>query len=244
VEIYKNIQYFNELPSTNEFAINQIRNSNVPEFSVIVAHNQTKGKGQRGNEWLVTANLNATFSIVLYPNHVKASMQFIISECISLAVKNAIQKYVQNVKVKWPNDIYVGENKIAGILIENSLRGSIISSSVVGVGLNCNQIEFNKNIPNPTSLKLETGVEITVSDVLKGVLAEFYTLYRQSKEESNIIHEKYKSSMYNFLQESRYQDSSGEFSGTIVNVDETGCLYVEDLDGKTRSYQFKEIQFL
>ena len=135
-----------------------IKNTEVAEGTVVLAKEQTSGRGQVNNTWESSYGDNLLMSIVLYPEFLHAGNQFLLSKFVSLAIVDFLSYYLENVTIKWPNDIYVGNKKIAGVLIENSLRGAFISSSVVGIGLNVNQTEFSSSIPNPTSLKNESNV--------------------------------------------------------------------------------------
>ena len=133
-------------------------------MSVIAAYEQTAGRGQRENIWLSEPGKNLTASIVLKHDgtilsRVSADNQFIISEMISKAVVGLLADYGVDARIKWPNDIYVGDKKICGILIEHTLRGSSIINSIIGVGLNVNQTEFDESLPNPTSLAAERNLE-------------------------------------------------------------------------------------
>ena len=133
-------------------------------MSVIAAYEQTAGRGQRENIWLSEPGKNLTASIVLKHDgtilsRVSADNQFIISEMISKAVVGLLADYGVVARIKWPNDIYVGDKKICGILIEHTLRGSSIINSIIGVGLNVNQTEFDESLPNPTSLAAESNLE-------------------------------------------------------------------------------------
>ncbi len=244
MERYENIRYYKELGSTNDFALLLIQNENAPEFTVIVAESQISGRGQRNNVWESQAEKNLLFSIIIYPEHVKASKQFIISECIALAVLKVVAEYTENVSVKWPNDIYVGEEKISGILIENSLRGSVINSTVIGVGLNCNQAEFSKSIPNPTSLIQHTKTETPLKDVLFAVLEEFEKNYELSKIDLNKVHEMYNQFLYKKDELALFSDENGEFWGKIRYVNKDGIIEIEDNLSKIRTYRFKEVAFL
>lgn len=150
------IRWVETIDSTNDEVKRSI--SNMDNLSVLAARDQTSGRGQRGNTWLSAPGLNLTFSLVIkYEQQklkIEASNQFIISQIVSLAVVDLLAEYSIEAKIKWPNDIYVGKNKICGILIENTLRGKALLSSIVGIGLNVNQTEFDQRLPNPTSMRL------------------------------------------------------------------------------------------
>ena len=146
------IIWLDSIDSTNEEAKRHI--SDIDNLSVLSAYEQTEGRGQRGNTWTSTPGENLMFSIVLKNPKISARDQFGINEITSLSVVDFLSQHGISARIKWPNDIYVGSKKICGILIENSLRGSGISSSIIGIGLNINQRNFDVNLPNPTSMVL------------------------------------------------------------------------------------------
>lgn len=157
-----NIIWLESVDSTNNEAKRRI--ASLADMSVIAAYEQTAGRGQRENIWLSEPGKNLTASIVLKHDgtilsRVSADNQFIISEMISKAVVGLLADYGVIARIKWPNDIYVGDKKICGILIEHTLRGSSIINSIIGVGLNVNQTEFDESLPNPTSLAAERNLE-------------------------------------------------------------------------------------
>lgn len=146
------IIWLDSIDSTNEEAKRHI--SDIDNLSVLSAYEQTEGRGQRGNTWTSTPGENLMFSIVLKNPKISARDQFCINEITSLSVVDFLSQHGISARIKWPNDIYVGSKKICGILIENSLHGSVISSSIIGIGLNINQRNFDVNLPNPTSMAL------------------------------------------------------------------------------------------
>ena len=146
------IIWLQSVDSTNEEAKRRI--SDIDNLSVLSAYEQTEGRGQRGNTWTSTPGENLMFSIVLKNPKISARDQFGINEITSLSVVDFLSQHGISARIKWPNDIYVGSKKICGILIENSLHGSGISSSIIGIGLNINQQNFDVNLPNPTSMAL------------------------------------------------------------------------------------------
>ena len=144
--------------STNRY-LNELCDTSlqpVAELTTVCADYQTAGKGQRGNSWEAAEGRNLLFSFVLYPTFLEAGRQFILSQVISLSIKEALDGLVEGVSIKWPNDIYWQEKKLCGILIENDLQGRYIGRSVAGVGLNVNQERFLSDAPNPVSLKWPT----------------------------------------------------------------------------------------
>ncbi|MCX6189523.1 MAG: biotin--[acetyl-CoA-carboxylase] ligase [Bacteroidetes bacterium] len=170
------IQLFDSLPSTNEHLKNE---ASAPEGSVVWALQQTHGKGQQANQWLSESGKNITLSILLKPNHLLASEAFRLSKAISLAVQSTVSHFVNSpVQIKWPNDIYIHSQKVAGILIENTIQGDRLKYSVVGIGLNVNQTIFLSD-NNPTSLSKVTGESYVLKEVVDVLLTFISARYLQ-----------------------------------------------------------------
>ncbi len=176
--IGSNIIFHNELISTNTCAALLLKQQKPPEGTVIHANFQTAGKGQKGNIWVSEAGKNLLFSIILFPDMIKPEEQFGISMAISLGICDFLNKLIPVCSIKWPNDIYAGDDKIAGILIENSIRGGNIESSIAGIGLNINQVIFPSYLPNPVSLKLITGKEHDPDYCLNELLSSLDKRYK------------------------------------------------------------------
>ena len=155
--------------------------TDIPEFMTVIAERQTAGKGQRGNSWESEDCKNITFSFVLYPTFIEARQQFILSQIISLSIKEELDEWAEGISIKWPNDIYWNEKKICGILIENDLLGHHIGRSISGIGVNINQEVFRSDAPNPVSLKQITGEDhdryLILANIMKRI-KEYYTLLR------------------------------------------------------------------
>lgn len=245
MEIYNNILIFDTLESTNAHAFKIIeQQQTIEDFTVIVTQNQTAGKGQRGNTWLSEPQKNCLFSIILNPVHIPANNQFILSQTISVAILQTIQNYCNTVHIKWPNDIYVGSKKIAGILIENIIMGSHISKSVIGVGLNCNQTEFETTLPNPTSLAIETNTTYDYLHVITEIVSRTKELYNKLSNNRLHIEQCYDNALYQKNIVAPYIDANGLFEATIIGVEPSGKLIVKDTNSQIRSYNFKEIEFV
>lgn len=178
------IMWIGSTDSTNEEAKRHI--SDIDNLSVLSALEQTAGRGQRGNQWHSAPGENLLFSIVLKYRKdemlsdtlspVRACDQFVISEAAALAITDFLSGYGISAKIKWPNDIYVGDKKICGILVEHSIRGEWLSNSIIGIGLNINQRNFNVNLINPTSISLQTGMSYDIKESLDDFM-EIFTAY-------------------------------------------------------------------
>ena len=152
------------------------------EGDIILAQRQTAGRGQRGHTWESREGENLTFSLVLEPLFLPPSEQFLISECVALGVCDALLHYGIEAQIKWTNDIYIGDRKLAGILIEHKLQGSALARTVAGIGLNVNQKAFSDDLPNPISMAQATGREFDREEVLQTVATSLMARYEQLRE--------------------------------------------------------------
>jgi BirA family biotin operon repressor/biotin-[acetyl-CoA-carboxylase] ligase len=236
------IEYIEECASTNDVA----RDKKYTEGDIIVAERQTAGRGQRGNSWESEEGLNLTFSMVLQPTFLPPDMQFMLSECVSLAMVDMLDFFHIEAKIKWPNDIYVGDRKISGILIENDITGNTLSRSIVGIGLNVNQRTFPADVPNAISMAGATGLEYDRKEVLKLFQGLFMMRYVSLEvEDITKLDADYHLSLYRFMKHSRYALPDGrQFTGTIQRVMPSGELLMEHSDGTIHSYLFKEMEFV
>ena len=238
-----------ETKSTNTFIIDSIAKGGCyDEYDVIYTQRQTAGRGQMGNSWESQNDRNIAFSMLLRPSFLPIREQFVISEIACLAIAEALDSFgVKNVSVKWPNDIYCGDDKICGMLIENSLTGSRFSQCIVGIGINVNQEVWIGNAPNPTSMLLKLGQEndpVAVMDkVIEGIIG-YYEQLKQGKKEA--IHSRYLARLYRREGFFAYQDAeSGKpFMARIKTIEPSGHLQLEDPEGSTYRYMFKEVRFV
>ena len=238
----------NRVDSTNKYATDMIAKSKPIEGTVISASFQYEGRGQIGRFWESEAGMNITCSIILLPSFIEAVDQFQLNVAVSLAVYDLVDHFIDtgNVKIKWPNDIYVEDNKVAGILIQNSLIGKVINTAIVGTGININQVNFSNDIPNPTSFALMTGVEHDISEVL-GWLFRFLTKrYLQLKDgQSEHMLSEYHDHLYRSGVWSNFSNDEGEiWEGKIKGVDESGRLQIENRKGEIRCFSFREVRFV
>jgi len=233
-----------ELGSTNNYAAAQLLTKSLPEGVVFLADSQVDGRGQGDNKWESEPNKNLTFSILLYPNFLKIDRQFLISKTISLGIADYLKEQTSLVSIKWPNDIYIGKRKVAGILIENSIRNNIFSSCIVGIGLNINQIKFTGDAPNPVSLSLITGKIYNLDETLVELCLKINARYLQLRSlKSSQIDDDYAQMLYQLDDWSIYKDENDEFEGRIIGVDQSARLMIETRSGKINKYNFKEVVF-
>ncbi len=237
--------FFKNIESTNTYASGLLQKESINEGTIIYTNFQSAGRGQKGNRWESEDSKNLLFSIVLFPMMVIPEDQFIISMFVSLGICDFLKTYIPACKIKWPNDIYAGDDKIAGILIESSITGNSINNSIAGIGLNINQDHFPEYVPNPVSLKILTGKEYDPTLCLKQITGWLDKRYKQliSDRRSEIRNE-YISSLYRLNEWHKFKSDRRTFSGKIVSVADSGRLQIEDRTSKILEFSFKEIEFI
>lgn len=237
--------HISETNSTNSYLQTLCVQEKVEELTTVVADFQTSGRGQRGNSWESAPFKNLLFSFVLFPDFLEARRQFLISQIVSLAIKEELDVYTDDISIKWPNDIYWKEKKICGILIENDLMGRNISQSIAGIGININQEAFHSPAPNPVSLYQITGKQYDIFDILKNIMLRVRSYYiRLLKDDTAFITAQYEKSLFRKEGLHRYKDADGEFLARIVCVEPEGRLILEDEKQTKRGYMFKEVEYL
>jgi len=260
---------FDELPSTNDWAAELLAKSKPPEGTVVRADSQSAGRGQFGSRWESAADKNLTLSVILHPTWLEAQAQFYLSMAVSLALHDVVAEggggraegetpsalhplpstlYLlpSTLKVKWPNDLYLGNRKTAGILIQNSISGQHLQASVVGIGLNVNQMEYAPALPNPTSLALFFGKNFDLDELAERLFECLERRYLQLKSgQRAAIKAEYEQSLFRHGQPSKFiRTSNGsEFTGTIRGVTEAGRLCVETDFGE-ETFEMKEVRFV
>lgn len=239
--------YLEETESTNKYLNDLCNKQCVGELTTVTTDFQTAGRGQRGNSWESETGQNLMFSFVLYPVFLKARKQFLLSQIISLAIKEELDTYVSDVSIKWPNDIYWKDKKICGMLIENDLTGTHISRSIAGIGININQETFTSPAPNPVSLKQITGQSYSPEQILSSIMRrikDYYTLLQTEDENVNtLIADRYAGSLFRKDGFHRYTDANGSFMARLLRVEPDGRLILEDQMRTERTYLFKEVQY-
>lgn len=231
--------------STNDYARELLNGGRPEEGTIIISGEQRKGRGYGNNTWHSKRGKNLLFSIILYPEFISANTQFLISKVVSLGICDYLCTYISDVSIKWPNDIYVDDRKIAGILIENDLIGSAMKNSIVGIGININQEKFPNDIPNPVSLNQMIEKKLVLKDELKklaGFLEKRYQMLAQGKVDK--IRKDYHGKLFRLNKMSWYHNSEEQFKAKIIGVSDYGQLILENQSGKTLEYNFKEVEFV
>lgn len=234
--------FLQEIESTNTYLKEKLLDNNLEEGFTIYAGYQTAGRGQKGNTWESQPGNNLLFSTILYPQHIAPQNQFLISEIVSLSLKDVLSSYTTGITIKWPNDIYWNDKKIAGILIENAITQTQIDYTILGVGLNLNQDTFISDAPNPVSLIQITGKKYNIQDILTEILDRLIYYYKEYNEDD--LHLTYNQSLYRKDQWHWYCDGEIEFLAKIQEVKKDGRLILTLPDNHIRSFYFKEIKFL
>lgn len=238
-----NIKHIDTASSTNDLIKEKEHNQNL---SLLWSEEQTKGRGQKGTNWESEYGKNLTFSIMTYPDFLPAEHQFILSKSISLAILDTLANHNIKATIKWPNDIYVNDKKICGILIECSISGlGKLNQVVLGVGLNVNQTLFVSDAPNPTSMSIETGNQFDREKVLEQLSHHFENYYIMLAEDLySSIDSRYRDNLYHRDGYFKYRDCNRVFDARISGISKYGALLLTDSDGVEKEYQFKEVTFL
>jgi len=242
--IGSNIIYREKVSSTNVLAAEMLGNTDLTEGSVIYAGEQTMGKGQRGNTWHSEAGMNLTMSIILYPSFLQADRQFMLSKVLSLAISELLDPYSGSISIKWPNDIYHKDDKIAGILIEYAIEGNRIKHCIAGSGININQVDFPRDIPNPVSLSIINSRKYDTAVILADFCRIFDLWYEKLKGAcEDEIDELYRQRLYRLNEMYGYIINGRMTRAMIVGVDRYGRLKMKMEDGSGGIFGFDEIKF-
>lgn len=242
----KKIIHLTETESTNTYAMDVVAKTNPSEGTCVIADYQTGGKGQIGRYWHSEESKNILVSYIFYPNTLQVQDQFYLNIISGLAVRDVVATYVSAVKIKWPNDIYVEDRKIAGILVQNTLRETNIKTTIIGIGLNVNQTIFPIDIPNPTSLSLLIDRVFDIQEILALLSSrlEFYYLKLKNGHLVTLL-EVYLSHLYRKDEWAVFKDDKDLiFKGKITGIDTQGRLKIELEDGGVHVFGFREISFV
>jgi BirA family biotin operon repressor/biotin-[acetyl-CoA-carboxylase] ligase len=242
----QNLVVLKEVGSTNNYLKELLSNSKpVHEGTVIMAESQYAGRGQQQNKWHSEDGKNLTFSLLLKPVFLPLLQQYELTRAVSLGVVNALQQATgKNIQVKWPNDIYYGDHKLGGILIENMVQGAQIKNSIIGIGLNINQDTFPDWVPNPVSVKQilhqDYDLQLLLSQICSHIEAWYLKLKAGKQDE---LKQQYLANLYWLNQEREFKTEGEIFKGTITGVRDNGFL-VLSTEGGERAFNLKQIEFL
>jgi BirA family biotin operon repressor/biotin-[acetyl-CoA-carboxylase] ligase len=233
--------YVPECHSTNSSLAELLAHTDVAEGAVMVTDHQTQGKGQRGNSWESGRQENLTFSVLLKPHFLSTRDQFQLSMAIALGCAAGIAEFVkEKIFLKWPNDLMMGDRKIGGILIENQTQGARLTSSIVGIGINVNQLKFAHL--NASSLIQVTGSPHDLNAVFAALLSTLEARYIQLRSGgAEAIRRDYLNHLYRLGVQQSFESEGNRFIGTITGIDESGRLCV-NVGSETRKFSLKEIR--
>ena len=243
-----------EVDSTNNF-MRHLDTLSDHRMTLVTTEFQTAGRGADTNHWESAKGENLLMSLRVMPSNLPVHRMFALSEATALAIVDTFDaillstppKEGRGVSVKWPNDIYYGDSKVAGVLIENDLQGALVLRSIIGIGININQRRFLSDAPNPRSLADIIGHDIERRLVLEQFLDRFTYYFGQIEngrtDALDTLHERYIKHLYRRGEEHLYSDKDGTFRATLVDVESTGHLILRDTKGNQRRYAFKEVKY-
>jgi len=236
-----------EVDSTNRYFMDWLTKEKPEEGTLVITGDQTSGKGMDGARWESERDQNLTFSFILYPAFLAPEAQFYLNKTISLGLVDLVSELLpgrNDIRIKWPNDIYIGDHKVAGTLIQNGVKGSVFDFSVIGIGLNVNQVAFQGEAANPVSLKIVAGKAFNLEEVLKLTLEKIenrYDLLKQGQKQA--IDENYLKLLYRINQLSGYFYKGSSIKAKITGVNRYGQLILEIPGEKIIECDLKEIRF-
>ncbi|MFW5792842.1 MAG: biotin--[acetyl-CoA-carboxylase] ligase [Bacteroidota bacterium] len=242
-----NVIFLAETDSTNLEAWRRIKAGTANDKTLIWTKNQKSGKGAANNSWESEADKNLAATYILNPDFLEVEEQFYLNKCISLAVRDSISLMLNrknNVFIKWPNDIFINDRKIAGILIENSIMGDKITKSVIGIGINVNQKKFSKELVNAISLskisEKEHDIEVCLK-ILSEQIKKWWDILKL--KEFDFIDKTYLNHLYLYRQTAKFKSDKGVFEGKITAISKYGQLRVVSSDNVLHEFNFKEVVY-
>jgi len=230
------------IDSTNSYVLSLQKTGVLKEGLVITANYQSGGNGQRGKTWESNINENLLLSVVIEPR-ISISKQFEISKIVSLSICDLLTDLGLNPEIKWPNDILVSKQKIAGILIHNKLLGNLIIHSIIGIGLNINQMHFKDYLPKATSLQLLLNKKFDV-DKIKIQLLYFLSDRIEKYRQGQLQHEEYLKMLYLKDKVTAFETKGQKFMGIIKEVSQGGKLLIQLEDDKIAEFENQTIKYL
>jgi len=229
--------------STNNYAMGLVQKGFARHGAVFFAYNQTEGKGQRGKSWLSLPGENLILSVVLQPAILMPHHTFSLSAAIAMACYDLFKKYAgQQVKIKWPNDIYWRDRKAGGILIENIMGNDFWHYAIVGIGMNINQTQFSENLIRPISLKQITGHSYHLTELAKELCVLLETHYQNLLTDQGKIFEYYNNNLYKINEPIRLKKKNIVFDTILKGVSIEGKLITNDK--MEREFNFGEVEWI
>ncbi|MDR0831154.1 MAG: biotin--[acetyl-CoA-carboxylase] ligase [Prevotellaceae bacterium] len=239
------INYLLSTDSTSVYLRNLLKDGDLPDKYCVCADFQTVGRGQMGTVWESNKGENLLFSVYLKTAKIPVNQQFLLSEIVALGIISALKKYLPEIKIKWANDIYFQDKKLCGVLVENVIAGSQMKYSIIGIGLNINQLYFSEKTSNAISLRKILNKKFDLKVILQEVLNEIFTLFDNFlPEKSEDLQRQYFENLYRNSGFFPYSADGENFNAKIVSVDADGRLNLLTDNGIEKSFYFKQVQFL
>lgn len=241
--IGKQLIFLPKCRSTNDTAADMLKKGILNEGGIVITNHQHAGKGQRGNSWVTEDNKNLTFSLILKPDFLNLSDSFALNILVSLSVLTVLKELdIASFRIKWPNDIMYLDQKLGGILIENSIKGKKIENSIIGIGLNINQVNFDEQF-KATSLARIFGRSFNLNELLNKIIKQLENHFLILKSGNlDLLKTTYLNNLY-WMNEMHSFISSSKFNGIITGIDETGRLEIKTGKGLEK-FNFKDIKYL
>jgi BirA family biotin operon repressor/biotin-[acetyl-CoA-carboxylase] ligase len=240
--------------STNRYAAELLQRKEIAEGTVVWARDQFNGRGQNENIWISEPGMNLTFSIILHPRFLRPDQQFLLNKAVSLGILDYIRsscipacpvgRLHPASCIKWPNDIYIGNRKLGGILISHRIMGPILDSSIIGIGLNINQEVFSPDLPNPVSMKQVTGRDTDLRKALHGVCTGIGKCYASLQTGNPTIEKNYRDSLFGIGMWREFMAGDNRFQGRIEGVDDLGRLIIKNRSAELMLFNHKEVEIL
>ncbi len=245
-QIGNKIIWADKVSSTNHMMLEMIETQHLPDGSVIVAGYQTAGRGLDKNTWESEAGKNLTFTVLLYPDFLPAEEQYYLTKAISLGLIDFLKDEIQEeVFIKWPNDLYIGRKKVAGILIQNGIKANKFDYAIVGIGLNVNQDIFYSDAPNPVSLRNVTGKDYDLAQILRGLCKRMNIRYEQLRwGAKKSLDDDYLSNLLRYCKPASYIYKGKPLDATIIGVNKHGQLILEVRDKNIIECDLKEVEYV
>lgn len=242
------IIHLGTVDSTNKYALDFVESSTIKNGLVIWADRQTAGRGYSENKWESEDGKNLTFSMLVQPFYISPSQQFAITQMVSVALQKMVEQYTGrgDIRIKWPNDLYAGKRKLAGILIQNIIKGIKIEASIIGIGLNVNQENFSPVIPNPVSLVHLVNKTSDIETLLHSFLNSFQNEYEKSGSPmfGEMMAKSYFERLLLYKRWASYISNGEIFRGKIMDVGPYGHLILQIENGEEKQFRFKEVELL
>ena len=231
--------------STNLYLRKLLNESDLPNFFCVSADFQTNGRGQKESVWESNRGENLLFSFLIHSGKIPLEQQFLLSEIVSIGICNALKINSLSTEIKWANDIFYQDKKLAGILIETIIAGDKMKYAIVGIGLNVNQTEFSENLPYAISLRQILGKKLDRQAILENILVEISILFENfDVKNSADLQNKYFELLYRNSGYHLFEDKNGKFYAKIISVAPDGCLKLLTDNALEKNFYFKEVKFV